>query len=189
MAINKEPETAWTGVYFLRDYNPYRVQKQKNPAFTKATDGRLLDLKDNYDHGVIAAAEDFKEGLDPLGLPAGTILVIVPGHEAMESNEGRALARAAHALGKLDNRYIACVDSLIRIKTVPKKTDGGNRDINVDLSSVVVRHSSKLEGNIVVALDDTTTTGGSLAAARQLLERAGANRIAAVAIGRTVKYF
>ena len=189
MVVNEDPETAWTGVYFLRDYHPYRVQGQRNPAFTKATDGRLLDLKDNDDHGVTAAAEDFKEGLDLLDLPAGTILVIVPGHEALESNEGRALARAAHALAKLDDRYIASVDSLIRIKTVPKKTDGGSRDIEVDLSSVVVKNSSKLKGNVVVVLDDTMTTGNSLAAARQLLERAGANRIAAVAIGRTVKYF
>ena len=107
---------------------------------------------------VTAAAEDFKEGLDPLDLPTGTILVIVPGHEVMASNEGCALARAAHALAKLDDRYIASVDSLIRIKTVPKKTDGGSRDIEVDLSSVVVKNSSKLKSNVVVVLDDTMTT-------------------------------
>jgi len=189
MADSEDPATAWTGVYFLRDYNPYRFQGQRNPAFKKATDGRLLDLKDNLDHGVTAAAEDFKAGLDKLNLPAGTILVIVPGHEAMESNEERALARAAHALAQLDRRYVASVDSLIRTKTVPKKTDGGSRDIDVDLNSIVVRNSSSLKGKVVVALDDTTTTGGSLTAARQLLDRAGAKKVAAVAIGRTVKYF
>ena len=188
MADNEDPATAWTGVYFLRDYNPVWFQGQRNPAFKKATDGRLLDLKDNLDHGVTAAADDFKAGLDKLNLPVGTILVIVPGHEAMKSNEGRALARAAHALAKLDERYVASVDSLIRMKTVPKKTGGGSRDIDVDLNSIVVSNSSSLKGKVVVALDDTTTTGGSLTAARQLLDRAGAKKVAAVAIGRTVKY-
>jgi predicted amidophosphoribosyltransferase len=189
MAVNQDPETAWTGVYFLRDYNPYRFQGQVNPAFKEATDGRLLDLKDNLDKGVAAAAEDFKEGLDKLDLPDGTVLVIVPGHEALESNKKRALARAAHALAKLDKRYVASADSLIRTKTVPKKTDTGIRDVNVDLNSITVTNPAELKGKIVVALDDTTTTGGSLTAARQLLERAGAKRVAAIAIGRTVKYF
>ena len=111
MVVNKDPETAWTGVYFLRDYHPYWVQGQRNSAFTKATDGRLLDLKDNEDQGVTAAAEDFKEGLDPLDLPAGTMLVIVPGHEAMESNEG-ALSHVPHTLSR--SLMIATLRALIR---------------------------------------------------------------------------
>jgi predicted amidophosphoribosyltransferase len=185
----EDPESAWTGVYCLREYNPYRLIGQLNPAFRKATDGRLLDLKDNSDHGVTAAAEDFRQGLDALNLPNGTVLVIVPGHEANDSNDGRALARAAQALAKMDKRYVASVDSLIRMKTVPKKTDGGSRDISVDLKSITVKNPSSLKGATVVVLDDTATTGGSLTAARKILKEAGAKKIAAVAIARTVKYF
>jgi hypothetical protein len=121
----EDPRVAWTEVYCLREYNPYRLLGELNPAFNKATDGRLLDLKDNTDSGVAAAAEDFRRGLDSLGLPNGTIVVIVPGHEAKTSNEGGALARAARALATLDKRYVASVDALIRVKTVPKKAHGG----------------------------------------------------------------
>src|SRR5437879_12940996 len=98
MVDNEDPATAWTGVYCLRPYSPWKLAGQQNPAFVKATDGRLLDLKDGLDHGVKNAAEDFKAGLEKLKLPKGTILAIVPGHEARESNEGRPLARVAGAL-------------------------------------------------------------------------------------------
>jgi predicted amidophosphoribosyltransferase len=54
---------------------------------------------------------------------------------------------------------------------------------------MTVNDSSRLKDATVVVLDDTATTGTSLKAARQLLEEAGAKKIAAVAIGRTVKYF
>jgi len=185
----EDPQTAWTAVYCLREYNPYRLLGELNPAFRKATDGRLLDLKDNKDNGVMAAAEDFRQGLNALDLPTGTILVIVPGHEANRSNVGRPLARAAQALVEMDKRYVASVDTLIRTQTVAKKTGGGSRDSAVDLDSITVTNSSKLKGATVVVLDDTATTGGSLKAARQLLKAAGAGMIAAVAIGRTVKYF
>ena len=42
-----------------------------------------------------------------------------------------------------------------------------------------------ISGETVVILDDIVTSGNSIAAARQLLEVAGARRIAAVAVGRT----
>ena len=184
----ENPADAWTDIYWLRDYNPYTFMGQRNPAFRKDSDGRLLDLKDNLDHGVTAAAEDFKEGLDRLELPSGTVLVVVPGHEARESNEGRPLARVAHTLAESDDRYIASVDSLTRVRTVLKKTQGGNRSTTVELNSIRVNNPTSLEGSLVVVLDDTSTTGGSLKAARLRLEDAGAKKVAAVALGRTVKY-
>lgn len=162
----EDPKTAWTDVYCLREYNPFKFLGQRNPAFKKATDGRLLDLRDNKDHGVKAAAEDFRAGLEALDLPQGTLLVIVPGHEANDSNEGRPLARAAESLAKLDDRYIASIDSLVRKKTMAKKAAGGGRSIDVDLESIAVTDTEPLKGKTVVVLDDTATTGGSLTAAR-----------------------
>jgi Phosphoribosyl transferase domain len=184
----EDPQSAWTGFYCLREYHPYRLLGEPNPAFNKATDGRLLDLKDNTDAGIKAAADDFRVGLEVLNLPQGTLLAIVPGHEAADSNEGRPLSRVPYALARIDSRYVASVDALIRTTTVPKKTTGGSRAIRVDLESISVR-SKSIEGATVVVLDDTATTGNSLLAARKLLESAGAKQIAAVAIGRTVKYF
>jgi predicted amidophosphoribosyltransferase len=131
---------------------------------------------------------DFRLGLDSLNLPVGTVIAIVPGHEAIASNEGRPLARAAQALASADKRYVTEIDTLIRTTTVPKKTAGGSRNISIDLNSITV-NAANVAGAIVVVLDDTATTGGSLMAARQLLEAAGAAKIAAVAIGRTVKYY
>jgi predicted amidophosphoribosyltransferase len=184
----EDPQTAWTSVYCLREYNPYRLFGELNPLFRRETDGRLLDLKDNSDRGVSAAATDFRSGLDSLNLADGTVIAIVPGHEAIASNEGRPLARAAQALATMDKRYISKVDSLIRTTTVPKKTAGGIRSTSVDLNSIKA-NPADVAGAVVVVLDDTATTGGSLMAARQLLEAAGAARVAAVAIGRTVKYY
>ena len=172
----EDPGTAWTDVYCLRPYNPYRIQGELNPAFSRATDGRVLDLKENQDSGVASAVADFREGLGQLGLPRGTILVVVPGHEARQSNAGCSLARVAVQLGAEDDRYIPRVDSLLRSSTVAKKSQGGARDPNIEHGTVVI-------------LDDVVSSGGSMTAARQLVTRAGARSVAAVALGRTVRYF
>ena len=160
-----EPEGVWTGIYCLRDYNPYRIHGDRNPAFRTATDGRLLDLKGNENHGVENAARDFKDGLRQLGLRDGTVLAIVPGHTARASNEGDPLARVVALLARQDGRYVPMVDSLIRTETVEKKTRGGSRDVGVDLRSMRVTHPSALRNKTVVILDDVSTTGGTLSAA------------------------
>ena len=183
------PKRAWTRTYCLRDYNPYWFQGVRNPAFRTATDGRLLDLKANKDHGVENAARDFAEGLRPLGLSDGTILAVVPSHTEGASNGGSPLARVAVLLASQDERYIPMVDCLIRTETVPKKTHGGARDVVVDLRSIVVTDPAAVRNKTVVILDDVSTSGGTLYAARQLVERAGARKVAAVAVGRTVRYY
>ena len=56
--------------------------------------------------------------------------------------------------------------------------------------AVVIAADSDVRYEAVVAvLDDTVTTGTSVAAARALFLEAGATRVAAVALARTVKYF
>lgn len=159
---------------------------QKNPKFSPA-DGRLLDLKDNIDHGVEAAVNDFVRGLVAVKLPTSTIVAIMPGHNAAPSNEGRALARVATTLAERNKTLVAKIDTLIRTRTVPKKAGGGDRDLAEELKSLKI--AKVVKGETVLILDDTVTTGTSLTAARRLLANAGAKRVAAVAIGRTVQYF
>jgi hypothetical protein len=116
---------------------------------------RLPDLKDGLDLGVKNAAEDFRAGLEKLKLPKGTILAIVPGHEARESNEGRPLARVTQALAEADSRYVARIDTLIRTQTIPKLAKGGDRSVQQHLNSMRVNNPSSLKGATVLVLDDT----------------------------------
>ena len=183
----EDPATAWTSVYCLRDYNPYRLGGERNPSFVKACDGRLLDFKEGQDYAVKAETKEFATGLKALELPRGTILVIVPGHEARESNAGRPLARAAQALAA-DGLYEARVDTLIRAKTISKLAKGGDRSVQQQLATMSVTEPAALEGRTVVVFDDTVTTEGSLTAAKALISDAGA-AVAAVGLARTVKYF
>lgn len=188
VADSEDPAVAWSSVYCHRAYNPVWVMGQRNPAFSKATDGRLLDLKDNLDHGVKNAAADFRTVLAKLSLPAGTILMLVPGHEAASSNAGSGLARVLAELASNDSRFVASPDSLIRTKTVDKKAKGGERSVQGHLQSIKVRQPPDVKGATVVILDDTVTTGNSIEAARQLLVAAGAKAVAGIGLGRTVKY-
>lgn len=189
MAGEETADTAWTGVFCHRPYNPYRLMGQLNPAFRKSTDGRLLDFKDNADVGVTNAVADYRQLLMQLHLPRGTILVVVPGHRATASNRGKPLARAAERLAEDEpDRYLARPDVLVRRATVEKLAKGGRRDVEALVASLEVREAEALRGAVVVVLDDTTTTGSSIDAARRLLLAARAKRVAAVALGRTVKY-
>jgi predicted amidophosphoribosyltransferase len=185
--VAEDPVTAWNGVFCLRDYNPYKFGGSRNPSFVKATDGRLLDFKEGQDYAVKAETKEFAAGLEKLKLPKGTILVVVPGHEAKDSNAGRPLALVADALAQADGRYVARVDMLIRTQTIPKLAKGGNRSVQVHLNSMTVSNPALLKGKTVVVLDDTVTSEGSLTAARALLSQTGA-AVAAVGLGRTVKY-
>src|SRR5688572_21008920 len=104
MTDDDDPSVAWSGVFCHRPYHPYRFMGVPNPRFRKATDGRLLDFKDGLEDGVKNGAADFSEVLNKLDLPAGTILVVVPGHEANDSNAGRPLAKAVEMIAAEDDR-------------------------------------------------------------------------------------
>lgn len=186
MSETEDPEKAWTDVCCHRPYHPYWFQGQRNPRFEKSTDGRLLDFKDGQSGGLAAAVADFRELLEKLKLPGGAILVIVPGHEAQQTNAGRPLANAAELLAASDPGFVAAPDALIRTVSVPKRADGGLRDAATQVQSIAV--TTNLKGTTVVVLDDTVATGTSIEGVRQLLMASGAKRVAALALGRTVKY-
>lgn len=179
---------AWTDVHCLRPYHPYRYLGERNARFSKATDGRLLDFKEGQAYAIEAEAAAVRSVLDDLKLPNGAVLSLIPGHEESSSNAGRPLARLIEAIVKADPRYVAGIDGLVRIKSVPKKAEGGSRDPASDEASIECGMPSLIAGAIVVLIDDTATTKGSVASARTVLLRAGAARVGAIAIGCTVKY-
>ena len=184
----ERPDAAWTAEFCLRPYNPYRLYGEPNPAFVHALDGRLLDFKDGRDTAIAAETQALAEALEQLPLGRGTVLVIVPGHEARPENDGTPLARLAQGLAAADARYIARINALIRTQTAGCRSRGGERTLQASVGSLRVTDEAGIRGRVVVILDDTVTTGNSVAAARCLLRGAGACRIAAVALARTVKY-
>lgn len=182
----ENPQDAWSGVYCTRDYNPYKFQGSKNPNFG-SLDGRLLDFKEGKSPAVRAEIQEFLAALKDLKLPKGTLIAIVPGHAAAASNAGKPLARVAKVIAAMDSRFVAEFDALIRKKTIPKLSKGGGRSVETHIASMGVQKPANLKGKTVVVLDDTVTSEGSLTAARKLLEEAGA-KVAAIGLGRTVKY-
>jgi hypothetical protein len=96
----EDPATAWTTAYCLRPYHPRTFCGGRNPSFCRETDGCLLDFKEGRPYAIEAEAERFKKALALLEPPKGTILVMVPGHEARESNEDRPLARVVSSAGR-----------------------------------------------------------------------------------------
>ena len=177
----------WAGVVFIREYHPYWLPgRERNPRFDQE-DGRILDLKSNQDAAVAASVRDFARVLRPMPLPARTVLAIVPGHDARLSNKDRALGRVvAQLVADIGPRFVDGADVLVRERTVAKLATGGERSQDIHAASIRVANRDLVAGRSVVVLDDVTTTGNSLRACLALLREAGARRVGAVALARTV---
>jgi hypothetical protein len=184
--LSERPETAWESVYCCRPYHACWIFGLRNPAFDKATDGRLLDFKDGQEHAVTAETAEFRKSLGQLELQAKVLLAVIPGHKARDTNAGTPLARVVEDLAKEDGRFVSCFETLIRFRDIHKLASGGDRGVAVHLNSIRVQQPPSVMGQTMVVLDDITTTGNSMDAARQLLASAGAIRIGGIALGRTV---
>lgn len=74
---------------------------------------------------------------------------------------------------------------MIRTKTVDKKAYGGNRNREVDKSSISIT-TNKVSGSVILLVDDVSTSGNSLKVCRDILLQNGAERVAMFAIGKSV---
>lgn len=178
-------EDAWTSVWGLRPYHPYRIYGgEVNPDFVKAADGRLLDFKEGKGWAVASEIKEFQKALKSLDMPEPIVVAIIPGHAEKTSNAGCPLARVAQALAAADKRLKADIDLILRTKTIEKLATGGSRSINVHLESMKV--TRRVPDATVIVLDDVVTSGNSMAAARQLLMDKAAKYVAGIALGQTV---
>lgn len=123
-----------------------------------------------------------------LGPPRRVLVAMIPGHRASGSNRDTVLSQLVEALVARDARLVASVDTLVRHREVEKLAVGGSRSVRVHVESMRVHEPPVVAGEAVLVVDDVVSTGHSMAAARDLLGRAGAARVACVAIGRTAKF-
>ena len=76
---------------------------------------------------------------------------------------------------------------LLRAFKIPKKSIGGERDLQKEIISLTVRNENIIRGQQVLLMDDITTTGTSLKAGKYVLEQSGAKIVALLALGETIK--
>ncbi len=109
---------------------------------------------------------------------------MMPSHSA--GKWGKALLQMAKKLclelNMLDYSY-----ALERVTEHEKLSAGGDRSIDSHIATMKLNPTFDVKGKKVVILDDVTTTGNSLIASAQILWSAGAEKVAAIAIGKTTE--
>lgn len=110
---------------------------------------------------------------------------VVPSHEEGRQPSGiRSLAESLSLNGFIDGTQV-----IYRVKSIPKKTDGGPRDYNVEINSLSIKHKKLIKNKRILLLDDVTTSGTSLKACKELLLNNGAKLVVPLALGETYNKF
>lgn len=78
---------------------------------------------------------------------------------------------------------------LRRVKSIPKLSVGGNRELSIHFESIEVKNAQLIQNKNVLLLDDVSRSGNSLRAGKELLLKAGASKVKCVALGKTVTYY
>ncbi|MCC8966718.1 hypothetical protein H8A95_31435 [Bradyrhizobium sp. Pear76] len=139
--------------------------------------GKILDLKDKKDRGIVY----FFNLIEPI-IRKDVALVTVPSHDPQKAINGiRELAQRIC----IDDPRIDATEVLIRQKPVAKLANGGSRDKDNHLKSIIVKSPNLIRGRRVLLLDDVVSTGGSMRACRELLLSAGARAVHCAALGKT----
>lgn len=166
--------------YYLAEYHPYKISGEINPDFHASGSGRILDFKEKN----AIAQQYFFDRLNRV-LPLGTNFTVcrVPSSDPDNTDSGITVfaKKVAAAGGRIDGT--AC---LVRTKKIPKLAHGGCRDKQVHLDSIIVADAHLISGKEVLLLDDVMTSGNSLEACKEILYKAGAEKVQALAIAKTV---
>ena len=165
--------------YCLTKYHPYRIMGEINPAFRDSGSGLILDLKEDKPQAIDYF---YKKLNDFLPEEAFTICRVPSSDpEKMESGITTIARRLAAKHGRIDGTLC-----LVRVKKISKLAHGGLRGENVHLESILIVNKELIEGKNIILLDDVLTTGNSLKACKKILFEAGARKVQAVAIARTI---
>lgn len=164
--------------FCLDIYHPYKYKGEKNPNFNEFSK-LILDLKERKNFAI----NSFFEQLNPL-LNKGFPIITVPSSNPQNLNTG--ITQVAILLAQ--QGQIDATSCLQRYKQVEKKSNGGSRDISVDLDSIKVNNQHLVKKQTILLLDDVTTTGNSFRACEQLLIKAGVAKVVKLALAKTANY-
>lgn len=171
------PDMLWnTGTYHKYWIYPDGI-KTHNPEFD-AYSGQILDLKKKNASAIIC----FFDILDRI-VDDDFVLCCVPSHDPEQRNSG--VHEVARKIFQNRDRIIDGTEYLIRMNEIEKLSTGGNRSIEVHLSSIEVPYPEYVQGRAVLLIDDVTTTHNSILACKQLLLEAGAQSVQCLAFAQT----
>jgi predicted amidophosphoribosyltransferase len=141
----------------------------------------ILDLKERSE----SALRFFFGVLDRL-IAEDAVITAVPGHSHIHIQSGMELLVNMLVYG----RRVNALGLLTRHASIPKLASGGNRNINVHLSSISVQKTHKISTDSpLLLLDDVLTTGNSLRACKHILQDAGFSQVTCLALGKTVERY
>lgn len=176
-------DTSWEAnveiKYSIYEYHPKNLPGRR--GLSTAHDyisSMVLRLKEDENEAV-----RFFTGVLETYLASAIGIAVVPSHTADVHSSG--IGRVAKQLCHRDRTDLT--HCLRRKSTVHKLSHGGNRSIDTHLASIEVTTPRLVKGRDIVLLDDVITTGNSMEACKQLLLGAGAERVACLALARTVR--
>lgn len=172
-----------TGIYYLSEYQPYWLNGEKNPNFNKFNGGYILDLKNNEQIGINYYLKLVLQEFANCKVREYNIITVVP--SSKQNVIGAGMESLAKGIANTyDNlQYIKCLN---RNTSVPKKANGGIRNIENEYKTIDVVSQNEIIGKKIILMDDVTTTGTSLIATRNILLKNGASHVVCIALGKTV---
>lgn len=111
------------------------------------------------------------------------LVCIIPSHVEGKYSEG-LVQLCKRISAEFNMTYVPYL--IKRTKTNKRKSQGGSRDIEDMLGSLGLGSGVDIKDKSIMILDDVTTTGNSIEAARKLLENAGARKVIAQTLGKSM---
>lgn len=179
-------------ILYVGHYHRYRNSDGSVNEDFGLFDRMILDLK----AGKQWAVDLFVSALEKK-IESGAAVCVVPSHKAAASNHS-GIAEVARHLTQVDRMNVSdargmeqmnrmdAVDALLRVKTIGKLADGGERSERVHLESIVYNDKIQMEGMTAYLLDDVSTSGNSMRACREILLRdSRVKRVVMMVVGNT----
>jgi len=182
--------------YIDKDRNAIIILGEYHPKHNKS-----YEVMDNFSKKILLLKKEqisqpqyhfYKEAVNyfsfrlHLMLSCKTRFVICGYPTSQKGYAGRGITQIIKNLCRYSVNRIDGSNVLMRRLTVPKKSQGGERNYEKEIETLCVTRKSLVQNQQVLLIDDITTTGVSLRAGKQVLLRAGAKLVAMLALGKTV---